>query len=492
VLCENVSPNTINIVSNDKVGMLPLHWACTEGSIPHVSTLLRHSGHLEGTDKAGCTPLLIAAQHGHVELVAYLLQKGANGKAVDNSWDTALHWAAYKGSIQVCGLLVFRVDLSWTTTDKYGQTPLHLASLRGQTTVVRYLLQEGTKQERRQVLFLRDVNGNTPLDLAITRKRPNVQAVLREAMDQVEHQRDVIRHLKSGLRQLCSFHSWQVWMGIHTGNDEVDESPRFPFYFMLVHVAFATLWWPMVFLPLNTSKGVLWDLMGWNSLNIMMLCCLWFCIYKTYTTNPGTLDGKNPKTSELTLVYEQTLESYSDEDSFAHHKMPLCHTCHIAKPLRSKHCRVARRCVLVFDHHCPFVGNTIGLYNYKWFYLVLLTMALSVIGFLITLGIYLHRQPEMQWGLLWGGLYVGLFIFPSGGMCIYHTQLLLVNLTTNEHQNVNRFRYLYNEQGQYKNPFFRGLFRNVLNRFSPDESSYTIPMTQQSLVQKADAFINVV
>jgi hypothetical protein len=87
---------------------------------------------------------------------------------------------------------------------------------------------------------------------------------------------------------------------------------------------------------------------------------------------------------------------------------------------------------------------------------------------------------------------IGLFIFPSGGMCIYHTQLMLVNLTTNEHQNVNRFSYLFNEQGQYKNPFFRGFLRNVLNRFSPDESSYTIPMTQQSLAQNADPFNNVV
>ena len=285
-----------------------------------MAALLKFGAKLECRDKSGCTPLLLAAQYGHVELVAFLLQKGADGKAVDNSWDTALHWAAYKGSIQVCGLLLFRGEIAWTTTDKYGQTPVHLASLRGHTTVVRYLLQYGTRQERKQVLFLRDKNGNTPLDLAINRKRPNVQAVLRGAMDAVEHQRDLLRQMKSGLRQLCSIHSWRVWMGIHGMNDEVDESPKFPFYFMLFHVFVATLWYPLVFLPVNTSKGVLWDLMGWNFLNILCLAALWFCIYKTYTTDPGTLDDCNPKTAELQRMYEQTLESYSDEDSFAEHK----------------------------------------------------------------------------------------------------------------------------------------------------------------------------
>lgn len=483
LLCENVSSNTINTASNDDVGMYPIHWACTAGSIPHVAVLLNTGADVECRDKSGCTPVLLAAQYGHVDLVAFLLQKGADGKAVDNSWDTALHWAAYKGSIQVCGLLLFRGEIEWTTTDKYGQSPVHLASLRGHTTVVRYLLQYGSPQERKQVLFLRDKNGSTPLDLAINRKRPNVQALLREAMDAVAHQRGALRQFKSALRQLCSFHSWALWMGFNSSNDEVDESPKFPFYFMLFHVLLATLWYPFVFLPLDTSQGVMWDLMGWNFLNILCLVSLWFCIYKTYTTDPGTLDDSNPKTGELRRLYEQTLESYSDEESFHKQKMPLCHTCHIAKPLRSKHCRVARRCVLMFDHHCPFVGNTVGLYNYKWFYLTLFFMALAVIGFLISLGIYIHRQPTVPWTLLAVGIYIGLFIIPSGGMCIYHTQLMLVNLTTNEHQNVMRYKYLFDaEKGRYKNLFNRGFRNNLMDRFFPTESCYILPEEESPLV----------
>ena len=150
--------------------MTPLHWACTESSIPHVALLWKRGADVEARDASGCTPLLIAAQYGQVEVVAYLLKNGANIHAVDTSRDTALHWAAYKGSIQVCGLLAFYDTLKFTTQDVYGQTPLHLAALRGHTSVVRYILLHLSKKDK-EILFVKDKNGRTPLDLAIHKVR---------------------------------------------------------------------------------------------------------------------------------------------------------------------------------------------------------------------------------------------------------------------------------------------------------------------------------
>lgn len=317
-----LAPEVLNIASKDNVGMKPIHWACTEGSIPHAALLVKSGADLEARDNSGCTPLLIAAQYGQVEVVAYLLKLGANIMAVDSSRDTALHWAAYKGSIEVCGLLTYFENLSFATQDTYGQTPLHLASLRGHTSVVRYIVQnlDRTLKSERDILFVKDKNERTPLDLAIHKNRPNVEVVLKEAMANAEDPRGHFfrKTLWNGLRELCSLRSWKKWMGlVPRGMDEMDTPTKMPFYFVLVIYAIHFLLMVCVFAPFGDAGGaLLWDKSGLLMVNFVSMFLSWYFYAKTVRTSPGYVDESMPDFGKWRQLYEDTIESLADETSY--------------------------------------------------------------------------------------------------------------------------------------------------------------------------------
>ena len=66
----------------------------------------------------------------------------------------------------------------------------------------------------------------------------------------------------------------------------------------------------------------------------------------------------------------------------------------------------------------------------------------------------------------------------AGGLALYHTQLVRLNLTTNEHQNMYKYDYMKrtNEDGSVsiKNPFNKGVLHNFMSRIVPGKESYMI------------------
>ncbi|XP_048827516.1 uncharacterized protein LOC125705157 [Brienomyrus brachyistius] len=420
----------VDLPSKAELSQRPIHWAAANGHEAVVHLLLEAGVPPNVEDQRGCTPLILAAQNGHTPLCCYLIVSGAKPNLCDVEGDNALHWAAFQGHRELVQLLLYS-GLDPKQPDDFGQTPLHLAVLSADMKTVKLLCeQEGVSLE------VEDGNGNTPLQLSRGREHRDISAYLEGALLQAS-------------RRIPCFD----WSAFVFGPPGKSKGPVLFLYACLLLWGYPTYFFKIA----SVSFNKLWEFhVTFLLANILM----WFLFLKASLMDPGFL----PRDSEeYGKVIRQAVLS-QDWQRDRNLLLRLCHSCHLVRPLRTKHCRVTNRCVEHFDHYCPYVYNTVGRRNRAYFFGFLSTMSVNCF-----LGLYLC----VDWFYTMGrNLFIGIgFIFMAvigvisgimAGICL---SMAVQNTTTNERLNHQRYSYLREEGGRIFTPFDRGPLLNLLEFF---------------------------
>ncbi|XP_045213186.2 palmitoyltransferase ZDHHC4-like [Mercenaria mercenaria] len=148
---------------------------------------------------------------------------------------------------------------------------------------------------------------------------------------------------------------------------------------ILAHVVWLVDMIPILYHHYPNHNHTLWPFVA--------LFTNYFCWHKAWTGDPGEIKPNN--STEYVQIYEP--------DGILYEGNPVCSTCQLKKPVRSKHCGICNRCVHRFDHHCIWTNNCVGGLNHRYFILFMVTLlAMFLQGIYVGSGCVLQYAEDIK------------------------------------------------------------------------------------------------
>lgn len=127
--------NDADVSIANNLSETPLHAASRSGNKEIIGRLVEYGAELDATDSEGQTPLIRLLDNRRTDAALFLIEQGADPEIADNTGHKAIDYATAHGLREV----VVRLSVEGTT-DAQGNTPLHQAVFNGQAEIVRTLL----------------------------------------------------------------------------------------------------------------------------------------------------------------------------------------------------------------------------------------------------------------------------------------------------------------------------------------------------------------
>jgi ankyrin repeat protein len=157
----------INVNMQDDEGKTPINTAVFHGNMGMIVFLIENGADLNIQDEDGFTPINNAVRAyillGTFEIFKYLIQfKDVDVNLPDNRGETPLHIASDRGDLEIIDELLKRGDINVNVQDEMGDTPLHRAVDNNKPEIIEKLLNRDDID-----LNIQNNQGETPLHLAV-------------------------------------------------------------------------------------------------------------------------------------------------------------------------------------------------------------------------------------------------------------------------------------------------------------------------------------
>ncbi len=360
----------------------PLHWAVRQGHLSMVIFLFRAGADPDVRDNQGYNALHLSAHGGYPMVLIYLICGcGMDLEAPDSNGRTSSMWVAYQGKSVESMRILIRLNADLNRRDATGFTALHWAVVTGHLEMARMLVENGATVDQQ------DNDGKTPLMWAQERGySKRFERILAEGPTHLEQgaptvdkrttdrAMTVIPFVLIGIIPISAqlFPWWlssivglvALFVTIvfitprYLGGRDSDETP------LLSAIFQASAFWLGLDWLLFVLGGTIWKHPIANFGFLATFSAMVY--YHTLTTynDPGFLKPSTNSEEQKRLVQELADLGKLDTRHF-------CVSCQIRKPPRSKHCKICKKCVQRFDHHCPWTNNCmyvswVPLTNGQW------------------------------------------------------------------------------------------------------------------------------